>query len=101
METFLTTSIKTEGWTSHMKRHLEERDEKIRKDTKRHGEERHEKTQKDTERHEKTRKMHWKMRKDRVCIDNRLFYLAWNNNHCCQLTSFGRKSEPKVRLKPF
>ena len=32
-----------------------------------------EKTQKDTKRHEKKRKIHYKMRKDRVYIDNRFF----------------------------
>ena len=62
---------------------------------------RHLKTRKDLKRHEKKRKIHDKMRKDRVYNDNRLFYLARNNNHCCQLESVGRKSEPKVRLKPF
>ena len=66
-------------------------DKKTPKDTER----------KDMKRYGKTRTLHYKMRKDRAYIDNRLFYLAWNNNHCCQLTSFGRKSEPKVRLKPF
>ena len=44
-----------------------------------------EKTLKDMKRHKKTRKIHYKMRKDRVYIGNRLFYLAWNNHHCCQL----------------
>ena len=74
METLLTTSIKTDGWNSHTKRHLEERHEKTWKDTERHEkyiiksdnkyEDRglkfkYEKTSKDTkrhgeERHEKT-----------------------------------------------
>ena len=41
------------------------------------------------------------MRKDRVYIDNRLFYLAWNNHRCCNLKSVGRTKKSKVGLKPF
>ena len=41
------------------------------------------------------------MRKDMIYIDNRLFHLAWNNNHCCHLKSVGRKNKPKVGFKPF
>ena len=41
------------------------------------------------------------MRKDRVYIDNRLFYLAWNNHRCCNLKSVGRTNKSKVGLKPF
>ena len=48
-------------------------------------------------RQEKTQKIHGK----RHDIDNRLFYLAWNNNFCCHLKSVGRKDRPKVGFKPF
>ena len=41
------------------------------------------------------------MRKDRVHIDKRLFYLAWNNHRCCNLKSFRRKNKSKVGLVPF
>ena len=41
------------------------------------------------------------MGKDMIYIDNRLFFLAWNNNHCYYLKSVGRKSKPKVGFKPF
>ena len=50
--------VSTEYWTSHMKRHEDER---------------HEKTWKDTKRHEKKRKIHYKMRKDRIYIDKICF----------------------------
>ena len=60
------------------------------------------KTEKDTVRHEKTRKIHYKMRKDRLYIDNRLFFfLAWKNHRCRNLKSVGRKSKSKMGLKPF
>ena len=41
------------------------------------------------------------MREDRLYIDNRLFYLAWNNHRCCNLKSVGRTNISKVELKPF
>ena len=50
---------------------------------------------------EKTRKRANEIGKDVIYIDNRFFYLAWNNNHCCHLKSVGRKSKPKVGFKTF
>ena len=51
------------------------------------------KTRKDMKIYEKTRTLHYKMRKDRVYIDNRLFYLALNNHRCCNLKSVGRNQK--------
>ena len=52
-------------------------------------------------RYEKTRILHYKMRKDTVYIDNRLFYLSWKKHCCCNLKSVGRTNKSKVGLKPF
>ena len=63
-----------------------------------HEKTRREKTRKDMKTYEKTRTLHYKMRKDRVYIDNRLFHLSWNNHRCCNLQSVERTNKSKVGL---
>ena len=52
-------------------------------------------------RYEKTRTLHYKMRKDRVYIDNKLLYLSRNNHRCCNQESVGRTIKSKLGLKAF
>ena len=56
------------------------------------------KTRKYMKRYKKAQTLHYKMRKDRVYIDNRLFYLSWNKHRCCNLKSVGRTNQSKVGL---